>query len=220
MYPFLSKDEVWDICLRLLEKDSPIPDLGGALSDFRPVFDQVYEKVSDEHTHVKSKYYRSEDRRPIVNPLYVEHYARLVYYFSRELFLKGSDKFLLDQIFLSIKTRCCIDLFYEFDLKDFFLAQHPYGTVLGRAEYSDHLIVFQHCTIGHNKAVYPRLGRGVVLRPGSMILGNCDIGDNVHISAGTLIVDKDVPSNTLVSGQVPNLAFKENHQDNIEAFFD
>ena len=176
MYPVLPKDEVWNICLRLMERDTPFPDVARTLTGFKAEFDKIYDYIREEHAHIKFKYYRTEKGEPVVNPLYVEHYARLMYYFSRRLFLKGVEKIVLDQIFLSIKSRCCIDMFYEFDLKGYFLALHPYGTVLGRARYNDYLIVFQHCTIGHNKALYPQFGRGVILRPGSVVLGNCKIG--------------------------------------------
>jgi len=220
MYPVFSREEVWDICLRLLERDTPLSDAGKSLSAVQADFDAVYEQVREEHAHIRNKYYRDKTGMPVVNPLYVEHYARLMYYFSRRLFLKQADRYILDLIILSIKCRCCIDLFYEFDLKPYFLAFHPYGTVLGRARYSDHLVVLQHCTIGNNRGRYPTIGKGFILWPGATVLGHCNIGDNVQVAAVALIVDRDIPSNSVVTGRVPDLTIRENREDNIGIFFD
>jgi len=43
----------------------------------------------------------------------------------------------------------------------------------------------------------------------SKILGKSRIGNNVWISANTYIKDEDVPSDTIVFGQSPNLIFKD-----------
>ena len=220
MYPILSEEETWNTCLNMLDRDSPFPYFIKELENFRDDFHCIYEKIKEEHNHIRSKYYRTGDKKAIVNPLYLEHYARLMYYFSRRLFLKKSDKIILDQIFLSIKKRCFIDMFYEFDIKEYFIPAHAFGTVLGRAEYDSYMVVMQSCTIGNSKGKYPRFGKGVILRPGSIVLGDCKIGNNVQVAAGTLIVDKDIPDGTTVFGRVPDLVIKENIHDNISQFFD
>ncbi len=43
----------------------------------------------------------------------------------------------------------------------------------------------------------------------SAIIGDCHIGDNVTIGAGALVKDEDIPSNSLVFGQSPNLIIKK-----------
>lgn len=42
----------------------------------------------------------------------------------------------------------------------------------------------------------------------SSVIGDTIIGDNVVISAGTQIVNDNVPSNCIVFGQSPNLVIK------------
>lgn len=218
-YPIMSEEAAWNICMNMLDRDCPLP-LIKELEDYRQDFKSVFEKIRIEHAHIVSKYYRTADKEPIVNPLNLEHYARLMYYFSRRLYLKNVNKLILDQLFLSIRTRFSIDMFYEFDLKEYFIPHHAFGTILGRAEYNTHLVVTQNCTIGGNRGKYPKIGKGVILRPGSIILGNCRIGHNVHVAAGALIVDKDIPDNSIVFGRVPNLDIKENTADNMSIFFD
>ena len=42
----------------------------------------------------------------------------------------------------------------------------------------------------------------------SSILGKCHIGKNVQIGAGALVKNQDVPDNSIVFGQSPNLIIK------------
>ena len=91
-------------------------------------------------------------------------------------------------------------MFYEVDLPDVFLLVHPIGTILGRGEYSDYLVVYQKCGIGSNHEIYPTLRKNVTLRPGSSIIGNCKVGENCEIGAESLLMDKNLEDNTLIVG--------------------
>jgi len=44
------------------------------------------------------------------------------------------------------------------------------------------------------------LGEYVTLRPGASIIGNCQVGNNCEIAAGSLVLDKDLKQNTLYIG--------------------
>lgn len=214
-YPKCKVDEAWPMCLRLLDQDSPLPGIEQALAPYRAVFDDVFAHEQAEHDNVKYKYFTG-----VVNPLYLDHYAKLIYRFSRALFLQKVDTTLLDAMFFSIKSRTGMDLFYGLQLPEYFLPLHAFGSILGRATYSKYLVVLQHCTIGHNKEIYPTFGEGVILRPGAMVLGNSHIGRNVQIAAGAFLIDKDIPDNSIVMGRVPDLIIKPNPQDNIAQYFE
>ena len=82
MYPHWSEKEVWEICVELLEKDSPIPSLKNILMEFTLDFSNIYKTIREEHSHMKGKYYKTSNNEPIVNPLNLAHYSRLIYYFS------------------------------------------------------------------------------------------------------------------------------------------
>ena len=61
-----------------------------------------------------------------------------------------------------------VDAFYEVQLPDVFAVQHPVGTVLGRANYSDYFICYHNCTVGANlDNDYPSFGRGIVMYGGA-----------------------------------------------------
>lgn len=44
------------------------------------------------------------------------------------------------------------------------------------------------------------------------IIGDSHIGDNVTLGAGALVKDTDIPSNSLVFGQAPNLIIKKKNE--------
>lgn len=111
-----------------------------------------------------------------------------------------------------------VDLFYEIELPDVFMFDHPLGTVMGRAVYSNYFMFYQGCTVGNNYGFYPRFGEAVFMLSDSKVIGNCTIGDNVIIGANAYVKDVDIPANSLVFGQSPNLTIKENRGDMIRAY--
>ena len=99
----------------------------------------------------------------------------------------------------SNKSLNAVDLLYDVELPDIFYITHCVGTVLGRGKYSNYLWVYQGCTVGGNTdLVYPTLGEGVVMFGGSAIIGDCNIGDNTWLSYNTVIMDRDIPPDSVV----------------------
>lgn len=138
-----------------------------------------------------------------------------LYWLSRKLFLsKRTD--LADKVYYLNKTLNSVELFYEVKLPDIWTCEHPLGSVMGRATYSDYFSFYQGCTVGGNfkkdgTIVYPQIGHHVKMFSNSKILGDCNIGNNVIISANCYIKDQDVPNDTIVFGQSPNLVYKDNY---------
>ena len=108
-----------------------------------------------------------------------------------------------------------IDLYYDIDLPSIFHLQHPMGTILGRAKYGQFLSVAQGVTVGKNKMKTAKFGDFVTLYPQSMVIGNSIIGNNVIISAGTIVKDAIIPDNSIVFGISPNLIIKEKSKKDI-----
>lgn len=91
------------------------------------------------------------------------------------------------------------DLYYEVELPHDLLLVHPIGTVLGRANYGNWLVVYHGCGVGSDiHRNRPTLGDGVVLFPGAKVLGRSVIGKNVYITANTVVNDMEVPDNVVV----------------------
>jgi len=103
------------------------------------------------------------------------------------------------------KVMNSVDIYYEVELPDIFDLDHPMGSVMGRARYSNYFYFTQHCTIGNNKGIYPVIGENVIMYAGASIIGDSQIGDNCSISARTFIKDQEVPDNSIAFGISPNL---------------
>ena len=123
----------------------------------------------------------------------IEDYRR-----SREHFLNGNLKSA--EFFYGLnRSSNAIDLYYEVELPEHVKFVHPFGTVLGRATYGDYLVVYHGCGVGSDlDGNRPVLGRGVVLFPGAKVLGKTTIGDNVFITANTVVQGVNIPSNSVV----------------------
>ncbi len=115
---------------------------------------------------------------------------------------------LADRLYYLNKALNGLDLFYEVEMPDVFFLDHPVGSVLGRAQYGTSFSFSQNCTVGNNKGIFPIIGNNVQMMSGSKILGNCSIGDNAIIAANTYVKDTNIPSDSLVFGDSPNLIIK------------
>lgn len=209
-----SVDDCWTVFSEILARDVPLPGFADVVADYREVYAGVHARIAHENARCVGRYYRSVDGRAIVNPLNTDHLTRLLYLFMRRLDALGAPEALLDGLFFVMKTRCSINLFYRTEMGEYFFAHHPLGAIIGYGEFGRYLQIQQGCTIGQNKNKYPRIGDGLLMGPHSTILGDCRVGDNVLLAAGALVVDRDIPSDTVVFGRVPDLILKPNRQDN------
>jgi serine O-acetyltransferase len=150
-------------------------------------------------SHVANRYF-FDGASAIFDHLHGDQYAMWLYLLSRQLHEDRAPQAWSKKLFLLNKSMHGCDIFYEVELPAVFLLVHPLGTVLGRGHYSDHFIAYQRCGIGSNRGVYPTLGRHVTLRPGSAVLGNSRVASNVTVAAESLILDRDVPSDTTYIG--------------------
>lgn len=155
-----------------------------------------------------NKYYFKE-KEVYFNPYHSGQYTIFLYYFSNTIFRNNkSNSILADKVYYLNKAMNACDLFYEVELPEIFALDHPVGSVMGRANYENGFTFGQNCTVGNNNGIFPVIGKNVWMTANSMILGNSNIGDNVTIGAGTCIKDQDVPANSLVFGNSPNLIIK------------
>lgn len=136
-----------------------------------------------------------------------------LYYLSHEIYVNTQNSILCAKIYYLNKIMNSVDLFYAIELPQKFGAEHPLGSVMGRAKYSEGFFFYQGCTVGgtvgkNAEIYYPVLGENVQMFANSSILGRCEVGDNVKIGAGALVKNEDIPSDSIVFGQSPNLIIK------------
>jgi len=166
---------------------------------------------------IKRKYYSDGDI-VLYNHLNSDQHAMFLYMLSRDLYLNDAISLATKTYYLN-KSLHSIDVMYNVELPQNFLFSHCVGTVLGKAEYGNYFQVGQNCTVGNESGVYPVLGEGVALYKGSIVVGDSHIGNDVHISAHTMVRHAKVPNHKIVIGSSPNLIFKNNTRTVKEKFF-
>lgn len=166
-------------------------------------------KVKSKYCHIENETYFS--------PYNSTQYGLFLYYLSNTIYRTIGRNSLSDQIYYLNKIMNSVDWYYEISLPNVFYTEHPIGSVLGRATYSNNLFIYQGVTIGGNKGIYPVIGENVLLYSNSSVLGNSHIGDNVVISCNTLVKDENIPSNSIVFGQTPNLIIKLKNLEHIKS---
>ena len=170
-------------------------------------YDEAIKRTEYCFSVTQNKYYKNVNGVSCFSPFHSGQYSIFLYYLAHSAFKNGNSA-LATKIYFLNKTLNCVEWYYEIELPDVFGVEHPIGSVLGRAKYGNGFFVYQGCTVGANKKVYPTLGDNVLLYANATILGNCHIGNNVIVSACTYIKDEDIPDNCIVFGRSPNLIKK------------
>jgi len=167
--------------------------------DFMPVMPEALARLEHCFSKIANKYF-FDGRQAVFDHLHGDQYSMWLYFLANTLFRQGGPTNICSKLFLLNKALHGCDIFYEVELPSVFLLVHPLGTVLGRGSYSDYFVAYQRCGVGSNREIYPSFGKYVTLRPGSSVLGNCAIGDNCQIASEALVLDRDLPDNSLYIG--------------------
>lgn len=165
----------------------------------RELLPTAMQRLDHCFSHIKDKYF-FDGRSVLFSHLHGDQFAMFLYLLANTAHKMGAGDDLPSKLFLLNKALHGIDAFYEVELPSVFLFVHPLATVLGRARYSDYLVVYQRCGFGSNHDVYPTLGEFVTLRPGASVLGNSRIGRNCTIAAESLVLDHSLDDDTVYIG--------------------
>jgi serine O-acetyltransferase len=167
----------------------------------------VFQRCEYNFLKNENKYY-SRNSETYFSPYHSGQYTVFLYYFSNTIFKEEKDYLkLADKIYYLNRTMNGCDLFYEVELPEIFSLDHPLGSVMGRAKFGNYFAFSQTCTVGNNN-IFPVIGEHVTMSVNSMILGDSKIGNNVILGAGACVKDQDVPDNSMVFGNSPNLIIK------------
>jgi serine O-acetyltransferase len=160
---------------------------------------RALERLEHCFAAIDNKYF-FDGESAVFSHLHGDQYAMWLYMLSNELFRQGGSAAICAKLFLLNKALHGCDIFYEVELPSIFLLVHPLGTVLGRGAYADYFVAYQRVGVGSNRDVYPRFGEHVTLRPGAAVLGNCQVGAHSQIATESLLLDRDLPENSLYIG--------------------
>jgi len=196
-----------------------LPDGQGATYDLAPIVADALQRVEHCFSRIHRKYY-SVDSVIEFNHLNSDHLAAFLYFLANSAWKGTGDTVVPTKLFYLNKILNGLDLYYSVALPEVFLLVHPVGSVIGNAHYEDYLVIYQNCTVGADAGVYPHFGEGAILYSRSSVLGNSWIGDNVVFGANALVVNTNVPSNTVVVGQFPNHRLLASSQSVRQRLFD
>jgi serine O-acetyltransferase len=192
---------------RLLANHLPDGDTPGY--PLRPLIGRTLERLEHCFSRIHRKYYE-DDGVTLFDHLNSDHAAAFLYLLGNTAWHDIGDERLPTKLFYLNKIMHGLDLYFSVPMPEIFLLVHPVGTVLGKASYSDFLVVYQNCTVGADIDVYPRFGEGIILYSSSSVIGDCAVGDNVVFGANSMIVSIAVPNDTVVLGQYPEHRFVPN----------
>jgi len=203
-----TRTEALSLLYRQLNSYFEISELEKA--EIEEVIDIVMNKCNHNFQLSDNKYFRGG-----YNALHSVMQMIFLYYLSNEIYKRNKVAGLCDKVYYLNKIMHAVDLFYAIELPAKFGAEHPLSSVMGRAQYSDGFFFYQGCTVGGTKdkegnLYYPVIEENCHMYANSSILGKCHIGKNVNIGAGAIVKNQDVPDNSTVFGQSPNLIIKPN----------
>ena len=134
----------------------------------------------------------------IFEQLHSLQYRTFLYILANQIFLQEGPSDICNKLFFLNKTLNSIDLHYQVAMPEIFFISHGIGSVIGNAKFGNNFVFFQNITVGRVGELSPKIGSEVIMYPGSVITGNSIIGDNVVVSANTVIHNYDIPSNSIV----------------------
>lgn len=176
------------------------------------VFSKVFADIEYNFSKNKNKYYHCQTKNgdeTYFNPFHAGQWTIFLYYMSYSIAHNKDGghicSILADKIYYLNKALNSCDLFHQVKLPQYFSLDHPVGSVIGRAQYGEGFSFGQYCTVGNNHDIYPIIGKNCRMCMNSAILGNSHIGNNVIIGAGAIVKDQNVPDNSIIFGESPNL---------------
>lgn len=186
-----------------------------------PLVKLALERTEYCFSRIHRKYF-NHDGVTNFNHLNSDHMSMFTYFIGNTIWKETSETLLPEKLFYLNKVMNGIDLYYSVSLPDIFVLVHAVGTVLGHAQYSDYLVVYQGCTVGSIGAFqnkYPILGKGVALSSRSSVIGECTIGDNVLFAAASQVIATNVDSDTVVFGNTPDITCVKNKHNYMDRWF-
>ena len=164
--------------------------------------------------------YFHRDGAVFFDHLHSEQYSMFLYLLANECGRAGEKhRRMATKFYLLNKALHGLEVYYQVEMPEVFWFAHAVGTVLGRARYGNGFVVMQGCTVGNVSGHYPVLGERVVLCAGSSVLGDCRLGHDVCVGAGSLLINALVPAGSTVVGRGKDLRVLSETSDLVQQYF-
>jgi serine O-acetyltransferase len=152
-------------------------------------------------------------------PLHSEKNTVFLYYLANTIWRNRNNQNFCEKLFYLNKALNGFHCFYDTILPDVFFVGHSVGIVLVRAQYTNYLALYQGATVGKNHDRAPVFEEGVVLYPGSAVIGDCHIRARSYISQNTSVIDQDTPGNSVIYAKEGGIVSKPPKRDILADFF-
>lgn len=131
--------------------------------------------------------------------LHSEQNTQFLYYLANTIWRAKGDEKTATKLFYLNKALNGFHCFYDTELPQRFQVGHSVGIVLVRARYPEHFVIYQGSTVGRSHAgALPELGEGLIMYPGSAIIGACKVGPRTVLAQGASLIDTDAPGDCIV----------------------
>lgn len=151
----------------------------------------------------------------VFSHLHSDQHTQFLYFFANTVWKNGLDETFSKKLINLIRYISGMFVSYKCNLPDIFIFYHAVGSVIGNAEYSDFLVIFQNVTINTgdriNGKLTPKIGKGCFLAAGAKIIGNESIGVNA------LVYNKNISSDNIVICVDGKNVIKKRHKEKCMA---
>lgn len=170
-----------------------------------------------------NKYYSKENDEGIIepyfDPLHTCQWTLFLYFMANTIYKYENEKIeaarvVCDKIYGQAKTMSGCDIYFEVEMPEVFFFDHPLGSHLGRAKYGNGFSFLQGCLVEKLDGKAPVIDDNVTMLTGSKIIGDSHVGENSVITEGAIIRNENIPANSVVYGESPNLVIKKRGEEN------
>lgn len=219
MQLYLSPENLTQYTARQLDHLFPIGSFKDTCQVLARHLPNVLDRLEYCFARIHNKYYQI-DGEVHFSPLMTDQYATFLYFLANTVFRDGHNAEMAGRLYGLNKALHGLDVYYEVEMPRVFFLVHCLGTVLGRAQYGEFLVVYQGVTVGGNlNYEYPVIGSKVALFSNSSVLGKSVVHDGTLVSAGAALMDVDVPPGQVCFGRHPREQWKPAHRSVINQYF-
>ncbi len=192
--------------------DTDLPD------NFMTMVEKAIIKTKDGWDGSTRMYYKRRGFSVLNSSLY----AVFLYYLSHSIGIRGGEQ-LADKLYYLNKIMNSVEWYWNIELPNHFITEHPIGSVLGKGRYGDYFSIYQGATVGESlnrdEVEWPVLGHHVTMFANASVIGRCNIGNWVVLSSDTKIKNQDIPDCSIVFGKSPNLIIKKYEKNDIQDYY-
>lgn len=219
----LDKEELLDYVVKQL--NNFFPDNNVVCKDeIRKSYYVALERLEYCFTPIRISGYK-KDNEVYFNHLHSDQYTQFLYFLSNQIWIDGGDEIICSKIVNLIRIISGMFVTYKCKLPKIFIFYHAVGSVIGNADYSDYLVIFQNVTINTSNDEKgnpaPKIGKGVFLGTGAKIIGNKSIGDRVSIGANACVYDREISSDSVVTNENNQITVRKRKKKDclVQKFF-